>query len=151
MGDPIHNAKTKKARLEAELVKIQADLKETEVFLSLASKFSNEPELSLFPGRKPLPLPMPPPLKKPSIPDAVAVTLAGGFPVTTQELLTRLEAQGMTVGGDDRNKQLTNLSSTLSRDKARFDNMRGQGWTLRKTAQIESPSPVDADDGLGDL
>lgn len=157
MSDPVNNALAKKAELEQSVAELQqklqraaVELEEANTFLTLASKFSDStPALAPLPPRLPMPSDLQ--AKKLSIPDAVASMLAGGEPIPTSELLVRLESRGLAIGGGERNKQLTNLSSTLSRDKARFDNVRGQGWKLRDTQKVESPSPVSAGDGLGDL
>ena len=149
MDIALQNARSEKQRIEAQMASLRDRLREIDSFIAMYQQFT-APQLPRLPTL-PLPAFVMPTAKKPSIPDAVAAMLADGFPVTTQELLTRLEVQGITVGGDDRNKQLTNLSSTLSRDKARFDNIRGQGWTLRTSPKVESPNPVSAGDGLDDL
>lgn len=149
MDIALQNARSEKQRIEAQMVSLRDRLREIDSFIAMYQQFT-APQLPRLPTL-PLPTFVMPTTKKPSIPDAVAAMLADGFPVTTQELLTQLEVQGITVGGDDRNKQLTNLSSTLSRDKARFDNIRGQGWTLRTSPKVESPNPVSAGDGLDDF
>lgn len=142
MDLPLQNARSRKAVIEAEIARLKEELRETESFIALYGKFSGPPRL-----------PMPPayPLgRKPSIPDAVALMIADGIPMQTSSILDRLLESGHEIGGGERAKQLTNLSSTLSRD-TRFRNQRGVGWSLKPAPQIESPTPVGAGDGLDDL
>lgn len=138
------NAIAEKTKLQGEIAALQERLRRVETFIALYGEFSSStpaPQLSLadvFAG------------KRQSIPDAVATLLVHGLPMTTQEILSELDGMGIVVGGDEPSKRITNLSSSLSRD-ARFVNTRGQGWSLRQTQKVESPSSVGANDGLDDL
>ena len=120
-------------------------LREVDSFIAMYMQFT-APKLA--------PLPMPPivirPAKKLSLPDAVEALIGDGPPLQTSTLLDSLLHHGYEIGGGERAKQLTNLSSTLSRD-ARFHNKRGIGWSLVAPQKVESPSPVSAGDGLDDL
>lgn len=138
------NAKAEKTKLQGEIAALQERLRRVETFIALYGEFSSagpSPQLSLVDASAG---------KRQSIPDAVAGMLSDGFPMTTQDILTKLDAMGVTVGGDEHSKRITNLSSSLSRD-TRFVNTRGQGWSLRPIQKVESPSSVGADDGLEDL
>lgn len=148
MDIALNNAIAEKTKLQGEIAALQDRLRRVETFIAMHREFSGPPQLPMPPG-------LPPTAesaagKRPSIPDAVAEMLADGWPMTTQGILERLDSLGVIVGGDEHSKRITNLSSSLSRD-ARFKNTRGQGWSLKPTQKVESPSSVGADDGLEDL
>lgn len=147
MDFALNNAIAEKTKLQGEIAALQERLRRVETFIAMHREFSAPPAL-----------PMPPPLsisdaflgKRQSIPDAVAQMLAGGLPMTTPDILSKLDTIGVVVGGDEYSKRITNLSSSLSRDK-RFKNERGRGWSLVPIQKVESPFPVGAGDGLDDL
>ena len=147
MDIALQNARNEKQRIEAQMASLRDRLREVDSFIAMYQQFT-------APQLPPLPLPMPPivirPAKKPSLPDAVAALIGDGPPLQTSTLLDSLLHHGYEIGGGERAKQLTNLSSTLSRD-ARFRNQRGIGWSLIAPQKVESPSPVSAGDGLDDL
>ena len=145
MDIALQNARNEKQRIEAQMASLRDRLHEVDSFIAMYMQFA-APKLA--------PLPMPPivirPAKKLSLPDAVAALIGDGPPLQTSTLLDSLLHHGYEIGGGERAKQLTNLSSTLSRD-ARFQNKRGIGWSLIAPQKVESPSPVSAGDGLDDL
>lgn len=85
---------------------------------------------------------------KPSQADAAYdVILTKGWPMTTAELIEPVRARGATLNGDD---AATSLSSTLSRDKARFKSVRWNGKSCWWFANVETPKSTISDD-LADL
>lgn len=60
--------------------------------------------------------------------EAAAAILAAESPMRTRELLARLQAQGIEVGGANK---IDTVSVILSRSKDRFRPNRATGWTLR--------------------
>lgn len=71
---------------------------------------------------------------------AVLAILENGSPRHTPDLLKELSAQGIEVGGD---KPEANLSAYLSRAKHYFVNDRRYGWSLKK----QTPEDVAASSG----
>lgn len=141
------NAIAEKTKLQGEIAALQERLRRVETFIAMHREFSGPPRL-------PLPPSLPPASevvgRRLSIPDAVASMLSDGFPMTTQDILAKLDNLGIVVGGDEPSKRITNLSSSLSRD-TRFVNTRGQGWSLRPSPKLESPTSVGAEVGPEDL
>ncbi|GAB1408166.1 hypothetical protein MASR1M8_20850 [Thermomonas brevis] len=150
MSDPITNAKIEHKRLEGELEAIRAKLNKVAAFIEMYNEFA---------GKTAPAVPAPRPARKPdtakrlTIPDRVAAILSDGVPRKPHVLLSMLEAEeGKPIGMGDEGRRITNLSSQLSRDKARFKSNRAIGWSLvqQSLPQMENPSSVGADDGFDD-
>lgn len=155
MADPITNAKLERSRLEAEIEALRAKLNKVDGFIEMYNVFAGTQTLDM--SSRPAPPPLPPlkqmeSAKRLTIADRVALLLSDGLPRKPHELLQELEADGSLIGSGDEGRRITNLSSQLSRDKARFQSSRKFGWSLKQQPkpQMESPSPIDVDDGLND-
>lgn len=142
MDIALRNALSAKKRLKTEITERQEQLRKVEGFIALYSEFAEGVTGTVIPDDSDIG--DAPAGKRLTIPDAVAAILRDGYPRETSVLLNMLESQGITVGG---NKKIINLSSSLSRDRRRFQNVRGKGWRLVDAPKPDSPSVVSATEG----
>ena len=148
MSDPITNAKIEHKRLEGELEAIRAKLNKVAAFIEMYNEFAGKTAPAV---PTPRPARHPDTAKRLTIPDRVAAILSDGVPCKPHVLLSMLEAEdGKPIGMGDEGRRITNLSSQLSRDKARFKSNRAIGWSLiqQPLPQMGNPSSVGADDGF---
>lgn len=157
MADPITNASNELKRLDAEMEALRAKRNKVASFIEMYNEFVDSravivPPLPVRPAHS-IPRANPESSKRLTIPDRVALILSDGVPRKPHVLLSMLEAEdGRPIGMGDEGRRITNLSSQLSRDKARFKSNRAIGWSLiqQPLPQMENPSSVGADDGFDD-
>lgn len=70
---------------------------------------------------------------------AVEEILTKEQPLATKDLLERLTARGISVGGSN---TAHNLANYLSREKSRFVSQRGVGWSLVGQQKLEETDPA---------
>jgi hypothetical protein len=73
----------------------------------------------------------------------VEIALRNGQPKTARQLVQELAAMGMVIGGQE---PASNLSAILSQQRAKFRNVKGEGYFLVEPQKTE---PVDAETSAG--
>lgn len=133
----LDSLRSNKARIDSEIAEIEGAIKVIEKYASFEDT-ANARLMNLA-------FPKPQKTKQQLIIEGVASILSDGKPRHTHDLYVALTAQGIGVGGENSE---ANLSAYLSREKKLFENDRRNGWSLKKQTSEGVAAPTEAGDLL---